>query len=456
MKRVFILVVVACGLFVRMFNLERSSHFLFDESRDLVNMHQIWVEKKLTLVGPISEDRSHVNGSLTYYMLLPFAAAANFDPIGPALGAVFWGIATWAMMYLTVRIYSPKMAWPALVLGAVWFPFVETARWAWNPNLMMFWIFCGMCLSKNSKWWMQLAGGLTLGLAVHHHNLALVPLGLWVIYKRDLRMICGILIAVIPFFLFDLKNPPGIFVSRMVEYNRGTVGQNPLTALANAPQTFIYFFEYIVRIKQLLPLAIITATMIAIWDIMSRNKAIYWLIMWGMILLPTAWISKQWHYFLPAIPFFLIWLFYQRNNAGRKLAMGFIGLLLLGSVLTVSQLWNQPDWQGDLRLVKEITNILAGQIKKQHLLNPNIAVLGSPEIYTSGSKYRNMLLLHDIHLRSYEEYGLSDNLFVVTSSSADELRRDPATEMLYFKNGPVAGVWTVHNSNWKVVQFNRY
>ena len=87
-KSVFILaLLVVTLLFTRLYNLDKTARFIWDESSDLVNIHEIYVDKNITLIGPISEDGSKVFGSLTYYMLLPFAIAGNFDPVSTAYGA---------------------------------------------------------------------------------------------------------------------------------------------------------------------------------------------------------------------------------------------------------------------------------------------------------------------------------------------------------------------------------
>src|SRR3989339_1082519 len=81
-------------IFTRFFNLEKTARFIWDESSDLVNIRRIYIQKDITLIGPISEDGNKVFGSLTYYMLIPFAVIGNFDPASTAYGAAFWGVIT--------------------------------------------------------------------------------------------------------------------------------------------------------------------------------------------------------------------------------------------------------------------------------------------------------------------------------------------------------------------------
>ena len=92
MKKLGIVLILAAALMVRVYRLEESSHFLSDESRDLVNMHQIWVEKKLTLAGPISDDGSHMFSSLTYYLLNYPTLCNNLRQSDFRSGSIFFAL----------------------------------------------------------------------------------------------------------------------------------------------------------------------------------------------------------------------------------------------------------------------------------------------------------------------------------------------------------------------------
>ncbi len=137
------------------------------------------------------------------------------------------------------------MLWAAVVIGAFGFPFVQLSRWAWNPNLIFVWFFLGLILSGSKKPWWLFLSGLALGLTTHHHYLAIIPLGLWIIWKRNLWVCLGMASAIMPFVIFDLRHPPGIFITRMIGYNQDTVRQDMLSILAKIPATFLYFYNNI-------------------------------------------------------------------------------------------------------------------------------------------------------------------------------------------------------------------
>jgi hypothetical protein len=109
-----------------------------------------------------------------------------------------------------------------------------------------------------------------------------------------------------------------------------------------------------------------------------------------------------------------------------------------------------------LKILTGAVKIIQEQVQAQYLKNPNLAVLASPDIYPSGKRYRDLLLVNEIRIKSYDEYATSDNLFVITKSDEQTLRQDPAAEMMFFRKGPVAGKWEIAKTGWRVFQFNRY
>lgn len=448
-RKILGLGIILLILIPRIYKLDTSTHFLSDESRDLVNIHQIWVEHKLTLVGPISDDRSHAFSSLTYYMLLPFAAVFNFDPLGTVFGATVWGIIAAILVIILIFKVNQKLLYWGSVFTAIWYPLLQTSRWPWNPNLLIFWEVAG--LLTTGVW-----SGLAFGLAVHHHYLALLPAVFMVIKRKDWKMIIGLVIALLPFLIFDLRHPPGIFIMRMIDYNRGPMQQSWVLALGKLPELFKYFFDYIFQVKIISAIGIILVAGLIIWDFIRKSRARSWAIIWAMCLVPLVFYSTQFQYLLPAIPFFLVWVFTQRIGWGAKLAKSIIALMIIGSIFTLNQHFNQPDWSGNLSILRGGTKIIAEQIIKQKSVNANLAVLNSPDIYPAGKKFRDLLLVQNIRTKTYEAYETSDNLYVVTTGSTDQLRKDPASELIYFRNGPVAGEWQIEGTNWKVIQINKY
>lgn len=441
---------------IRLYKIDTNAHFVTDESSDLVHMHQIFVERKLTLVGPISDDRSHVFSSLTYYMLLPFAAMWHFDPLGPILGMVMWGSITAVLVVWAIYKLNPRLGWPTALAVAIWWPLVQSSRWAWNPNLVSFWLILGWVLGQKKVWWLQLLSGLSMGLAVHHHYLAILPIGIYILYARSKVHVLGLVMAWLPFIIFDLRHPPGLFILKNFAYIKEAQNKNwfILTqAVWKAEQLLVSYFIADGNLGKIANLPLIA---LVIWDLKHIKKAAYKILLWLGQIIGPAWLSLQFHYLLPAVVFFALWLFQPRTGWGKMLASVLVLLLVIGSVMKLKNDLFSDTWIGNVRNITEITKIMADQISKQGLKNANIAVLGSLDNYTNGNKYRDLLLIKNIRLKTADEYGLSDNLFVVTTGSEQQIRNDPAIEMARFKSGPIFGQWQIPKSDWKVIQFNLY
>lgn len=438
---------------VRLYRIDTHSHFMTDESSDLVRMHQIYVERMITLVGPISEDRSHVFSSLTYYMLLPFAVMFNFDPLGPVVGMVFWGSLTAIMLAMAIKKINPNFTFIGAIFVSLWWPLVLGSRWAWNPNLVAFWIVLGWHFCQKKVSWMQLLGGLFMGLAVHHHYLAILPIGVYLLINRNGFFAAGLAAAWLPFVAFDLRHPPGLFIMRSLNYYSGTKqGFELHKSILMAWSTFSeYFFPQISQVFVTIGISALVG-----WDILRHKAYLFGLANWIVALVGLILLSFQFHYVLPVAVFFVLWIFAKRNGFGKVVQLIIIITIICGSILKFSKEISSYSLYGNLKETRQIVKIISDQITTQKLVNPNLAILASDDIYTNGNKYRDLLLVNNIRLRMASEYEISDNLFVVTQKDEQTIRDDPAAERAKFRPGPLYGYWQIPNSSWRVYQFNKY
>ena len=136
---ILFLIFISVVIFTRFYNLSGTARFTQDESSDLARMHEYYQNKQISLVGPISSDRSKVFSSLGYYMLMPFTVAFDFIPVSPVYGMAFLGVLTAVFMLLISRSIDKKKTILVGVLITIWFPLVLVSRWAWNPHFVIFW-----------------------------------------------------------------------------------------------------------------------------------------------------------------------------------------------------------------------------------------------------------------------------------------------------------------------------
>ena len=459
-------------LFTRFYNLDSSATFFWDQTEFLVKNHQYFVERTITLVGAISEDGSVVWSSLTNYMLMPFTVLGDFDPLSITIGASFWGFLTALLLLLMTKILNKKMIFWIAILVIIWFPLVETSRWAWNVNLIPFWIALGIIFYQNKRATSLFLSGLSFGLTIHHHYLAVFALGAFAFlttfqafkrrtFRTHIYFLLGLIVAILPFVIFDLRHPPGLFWTRFLYFNKAQMEPSLTAFLIRVFDNFrsvLVYYTHSVTLGILLGTSVI---LLLFYDLRKKSQGLIFALPWFSQIAAVAFLENSFlHYFLPGLVFLIAWLIYPREKLGEWISKLAISILILGSIFTIiPQIQTNPyvnkSWQPNTKTVREITNTMEEIIKKEDLKGVNVAVLGSQDINTYGLKYRNLLLIKGIRLLSRDEYFTSDHLFVVSQSSEDQLRKDPSPEMHKFREGQIRNQRTIDDSGWAVYLFDR-
>jgi len=204
-----ILFVVALG-FTRFYNLSVTTRFTRDESSNLVDMHRIWKEKDITLIGPIDVNNRVVYSSLTHYIFLPFAVLGNFSPASPAYGMALYGILTVVLLILLAWKINKKFIFLIAILGLTWYPLVESSRWAWNPHPVPLAFAFAIFLWLKKDWRFKFLAGIFFGLAFSIHFFSIISFAaFWMVYalqqvrnkkfKEAFFMGLGFAVTLIPF-----------------------------------------------------------------------------------------------------------------------------------------------------------------------------------------------------------------------------------------------------------------
>lgn len=447
-KFIFWIVILFLIVFTRFYNIEETSRFIWDESSDLVSIHRIWVDKDITLIGPISEDGNKVFGSLTYYLLMPFAVLFDFSPISTTIGASVYGVITaLSMIYLGYRVLGKFEVLPSLLV-ILWYTILTPSRWAWNPNFMLLWSTLALVAFTSKNKYRYFLTGLLLAINIHHHYLAFYTvffLGIYLLFeavkeksvKNLLLYSVGAILPIVPFVAFDLTHLPGLFLTRILYFNYIETDSNIITKLTSSGILFILL---------LLPLVII--------DIKKRSESLKYLFVFTssslVVLLTTAFNH---YYILASIPFVFVYIISKRKGIEKYYAVLAILLLITSSLFKVNDILNKRSWDNNIQAVTKISNIIEMEIKSKDLKNVNIAVLQSPDNNIYGRRYRDLLLIKNITVLSKYEYDITDNLFVISYGNEDEVRNDAAYEIRKFREGKIISSWEIDNSEWKVYLF---
>lgn len=462
-----IAVLIALLTFFRIYNLDLTARFTEDESSDLVRMHEYYKLHKITLVGPISNDHTKVFSSLTYYMLMPFAAWGNFEPVSTAYGSAFWGILTAIIILFITSKLNKHMLPYAILLTLLWYPLLQTSRWAWNPHFIIFWIALGILFYIKKTNISIFLSGIFFGLSIHSHYISLVATSVFILLssinlllekkiKQFIFLVLGYIIPFIPFLLFDLRHPPGLFLTRYIKGNiSNTQSPSFLGGLQNIINNTGLFLEYITQNYYLAILLGILFVLILLFDLKTNKKSLFFLIPALSQLITGAFLDTlQTRYLLPGLIFLFAWLVFPRKSFGNLLSKLALGILIVGSLFSIYPQLNTIDVEPDIRTITKADKIIADLIHSKNLKNVNIAALGSKAPDTFAINMRNDLQIKDISFLAPSQYGVSEQLLVLSTTDSESLIKDQAFAMQQFKNSKLGGVFPV-DKEWRIYWFRK-
>jgi len=442
--KLFWLALIVLTVFTRFWHLDLTARFIWDESSDLVKIHQYWVEKRISLIGPVSEDGLKVFSSLSYYLVFPFVILWNFDPVGPVIGTAFWGTVSLFLWLLYLKSTNRLINLINFVFLLFWTPFLTVSRWAWNPHLAPLWMAVSLLLARRNTWLFSLLAGFSAGLMVHHHFLFFpVSVLLALSFPKKFWALTGLFIALLPFGLFDLTHPPGLFITRFMYSDLTHQSFNLATFMGRILTNFRIFGDYVIGLPGYWWVVIFPSWALWLHDRWHRRSDLLISFTWllqpvFLSLLPAA----NGYYFLASAFGWLVWLVHKRQ------AKIILGLLACINLVTLPGLLTTRSWQTDIPLVRDVTAI----IRSAGYPSANLAVLASPDPNTYGRRYRDMLLLQGIVVPAKETYFDSPYLLVLSTSSETIVRNDAAAEMHPFRSGRLINHWA-SLSGWKIYLF---
>jgi len=470
-KTLFSILLLSTLILTRFLYLDHTARFTRDESSDLARMHAYWAVKKITLVGPISNDNVKVFSSLTYYMQMPFAAAYNFKPVGPVVGTAFWGVLTVLLViFLGIRDRGKAFSNSSLLLfsllAILWTPLLVTSRWAWNPHLVPFWIALALFLRRINWKWKYLLVGLSFGLSLHNHYIAIFAVGtfgliesIFLLNKKrwfDLLLLAiGFGLAILPFILFDLRHPPGLFITSYFQAGAPNVVAGPDVSLSsNLLRNFAFALKETVGLIWLQVFFVLMLFVLLFEDFKHSKRHFMFIVpVIAQIIGPIIIDGYHQRYFLPATVFLLVWLIQPRKNNGNRAALYLIIIILIGSVLRLPAVFSSPEQVAPMSAVTEAGDGIVSIMHDNFVKNPNIAVITGADLDSLGEKYRDLLSIDGISFRAASEYDASENLFVISTEDEESIRGDQNVSMQLFRDSRLIEVKELADKPWKLYWF---
>jgi hypothetical protein len=218
---ILLLVILLAGLFFRTY--KAPELFLYGHDQDLAGwfVRDVVFNKHLRLIGQETSTKGIFIGPIYYYLLVPFYALTNFDPIGGIILITLLGVFTiWSVYFVFNRVFGNKEGLVASFIYAISFYAIFNDREV-VPTMPVItwsiWFLYALDLILKKKYKAGfLVSGILIGL-IWHLNFALVlviPLLPTALYLskgkpmlKDFVYGAGFLIALsTPLILFELKH----------------------------------------------------------------------------------------------------------------------------------------------------------------------------------------------------------------------------------------------------------
>jgi len=219
---IWLVLVLVLASFLRFWNIEKWQFFSYDQARDFIIIERMFLDHKLTLVGPTVLAPGVSLPPFYYYSLAPFLYLFNFHLIGPDIYTAFLGIAAIAVFYFLVRdLFGSKAAIFSSLLFSLNPYLIQASRHAWNPNTIYFFTllfalsFERYFFKKSGKYLILAAFSISWALNLHYTVLVFLPLLLFMFFmefalkkiSRNLLLSLLVFLCLIsPIFIFELRH----------------------------------------------------------------------------------------------------------------------------------------------------------------------------------------------------------------------------------------------------------
>lgn len=223
--------ILILGIFLRIYNINETLLFHFDQGYHGLAIKEIWENKRLVLLGHKTDVEGIFHGSTFYYLMLPIYLISSWDPSRVSLILAFLdGLSIIFIFLIGKELLSRKAGLFAALLYATSYSLISYSRWLSNVTLIPLFstIFFFLLLRsyKNNSHYFPLAcffAGLITQLngAIGFFFLPLLASFFYFLRKKLLKKKMSLLISaifflipILPLIFFDLRH--NFLVSRSI------------------------------------------------------------------------------------------------------------------------------------------------------------------------------------------------------------------------------------------------
>ena len=435
-EKIFLLLIFLVAVFLRFFHLQERAVFLGDQGRDLIEVREAILARKIPLAGPLSNEKIHT-GPFYYYLIIPSLLLAKFQPTGPIFFFTALGVFTTILIYcLNQKIFGflpailPTIAYASSILV------INRTTGLWNPIPIPFFtahIILSLFKIKEERKlrWLPLLGiflGITSQLYIPTYFLFLPTVLFWLSCfletKSKLRFLgwsfLGIItlaLTFLPFSIFQIQNDFEDLNNFFNLLFNQFLPLSPRNTSLFLPRVFLLLgqqFQAIFPFTSLKVAAFLGLVALAS-PLFSQKRKFFWhlfLSFWlvgGLVLLSLRPDSVSHHHyasFLWALPFFLFASFLHSLQRFVPKKVFFVLELILILLNTMAYFRNFTV-SNDLVRAERIAILVAREAKNQ----PFFLLLLSDRSL-SDSHIRYLLLLKGARVRKFDDEN-TDFLFLV-------------------------------------------
>jgi hypothetical protein len=476
-----VLVVVIGGL-LRFYRLQDLATFGGDQGVDYQNVARMIVEKRLSLLGPVTHVGIYL-GPLYYYLLMPFFLFFKFDPVAAPVMFALFGTATVGLVYILAKLllrpglagqgqaFVNIFAFLTALLYAVSPVILESSRAPSQPHLIPF--FATLLLisiirifRKTGKWWDWLLTGISLASVIQFHFLAF-PVWIFtaviLIFRKGQALqsrarpymifflIVPAVILLSPWLLFELRH--NFFISNQIfNYLRsGEVLFSPAGYLERAIDLIWFSFDRLIGQGNqavtvgaiILSVSGVISTIFSGKDGPLKKRTVL------LILLPYFWLNilgialyrfpLSNHYISALYPvvilFFSIGILKILPRLFSVIAfIIFIFFISSHNNLNSNHGYTMPEWI-NTSFINKAADIISLDFKKR---SGTYNVVNTLDGDTRANPYRYVLTYKNkIVPLGVEKYSEADHLYIISRNSVNELLDDKRWELLSFPVGNI-------------------
>lgn len=301
-NKLLIVVLILFALFLRVYNISRTTEFLGDQGRDGLAIREFIEDGKFPVVGP-TVGAGHYTGPFYYYLIAPSFILFKDNPVAPAIEmSIISVVAILLFLHVTMLLFGFSIAYEVSLFWALSPLMIIQDRRLWNPTPVPFFVLLLIAslvwIVKEKKYWAFLTSALAAAALIQLHyvnSISLLLAGICfigIIYQlvklgkgKSIMpwLVAGIgvfALLLYPFIAYEAQHGfqdiTGSFMT--LSYTEGQLFSKRLylTTFINISSRLI---SYIIALPWQMPLIVVTACIVVV-NLIKKNLISYLLVTW--------------------------------------------------------------------------------------------------------------------------------------------------------------------------------